>query len=90
MQRKFVQSIATCGIVGWYKKFKGEKLSLHSKIVLITTVALITLGTLGYYVFEAEGNLIGLTKPQKILSSLLIVIPGVLRIAFIPYLLEYP
>lgn len=50
-------------------KLNFKEYCLHSKIVLITTVALITLGTLGYYVFEADGNLIGLTTPQKILSS---------------------
>lgn len=47
-----------------------KEYSLHSKIVLITTGVLILLGSIGYYLFESEGNLMGLPIPQKILSSL--------------------
>lgn len=50
-------------------KWHFKKYSLHSKIVLITTAVLILLGSMGYYLFESDGNLIGLSVPQKILSS---------------------
>lgn len=45
------------------------KYSLHAKIVLSTTVFLILLGTAGFFIFEYDGNLAGLSLPQKLLSS---------------------
>lgn len=46
-----------------------KKYSLHAKIVLSTTLFLIALGTLGILYLEYDGNLAGLTFPEKLLSS---------------------
>jgi len=51
-------------------KGKFEKLSLHSKIVVVATIALIVVGGIGFLIFEGNGNLKGLTMPQKVLASL--------------------
>jgi trk system potassium uptake protein TrkH len=50
-------------------KWKLREYSLHSKIVLVTTPALILIGCVGYYLFEFNGNLSSLSVPKKILSS---------------------
>lgn len=50
-------------------KWKIKQYSLHSLVVLITTAVLIIAGTLGYFVFEYEGNLALLTMPKKCLAA---------------------
>ncbi|MDE7423978.1 MAG: Trk family potassium uptake protein [Lachnospiraceae bacterium] len=50
-------------------KCKIRQYSLHSLVVLITTAVLITIGMLGYFVFEYKGNLALLTMPQKWLAA---------------------
>lgn len=44
--------------------------SLHSKIVVITTAFLILAGGLGFFIFEADGNLKGMSISERILSSM--------------------
>lgn len=51
-------------------KFKFGKYSLHSKIILYSTVVLILGGWFFYYIFELNGNLYALNYPEKIMSSL--------------------
>lgn len=51
-------------------KFKINKYSLHSKIVVYTTFFLLCAGWLGYYFTEFNTNLYRLAYPGKILSSL--------------------
>lgn len=51
------------------KKTKFVDYSLHAKIVLITTTILIMLGWIGFFIFEATGNLDGYSLPQRLLSS---------------------
>jgi trk system potassium uptake protein TrkH len=46
-----------------------HKYSLHAKIVLTTTVFLLAIGTLGFFVFEHRGNLSGLSLSEQWLSS---------------------
>lgn len=51
-------------------KFKFRNYSLHSKIILYSTLILILAGWLFYYIFEMNENLYNQSYPQKILSSL--------------------
>lgn len=51
-------------------KCKFSKYSLHSKIVIYSTLILLLGGWFFYYIFEMEGNLYALSYPEKILSSL--------------------
>lgn len=55
-----------------FSKWKGEqkKLSIHARIVLITTVILILSGTLLFYLFERNHILKDLPLQNKILASL--------------------
>lgn len=46
-----------------------SKYSLHAKIVLSTTSFLILSGTIGFFIFEYNGNLADLSLPHKVLSS---------------------
>lgn len=50
-------------------KFRFSKYSLHSKIVLTTSVFLIIAGTAGFFIFEYNHSLSDLSVPQKLLSS---------------------
>ncbi len=51
-------------------KGRFHRFSLHSKIVVITTVFLLLAGGFGFFVFEAKGNLAGMSIPDRILSSM--------------------
>ena len=57
-----------------YRYIKGEvvSLSLHTKLTIITTVALILIGTILLFLFEGNniGTLHGLTIKDKVLASL--------------------
>ncbi len=50
--------------------FHFRDYSLHSKLVLFTTVILIVLGWAGYFIFEYNGNLAGYSMGDKLISSL--------------------
>ncbi len=50
-------------------KLHFELYSLHSKLVLTTTAVLILIGTLGFFVFEYNGNLAGYSFGDRLLSS---------------------
>ena len=54
-----------------FAKFRGggKKLSLHTKIVLITTAALILLGAVCFYFMEMNNALRGMTMKTALLSS---------------------
>ena len=52
------------------KRWHVRAYTLHTKIVLCTTLFLIVSGTVGFLIFEAKGNLAPLTPPQKVLSAL--------------------
>ncbi|AUX22509.1 uncharacterized protein SOCEGT47_030120 [Sorangium cellulosum] len=54
-------------------RLRGERpprLSLHSRVVLITTAVLLALGTAGFLVLEAGRSMAGLSWPVKVLASL--------------------
>ncbi len=51
-------------------RLKFEKYSLHSKIILYSTLILVLVGWFFYYIFELNGNLYDLPYPDKIMSSL--------------------
>ena len=51
-------------------KFKFNRYSLHSKIILYTAAILVLGGWFFYYIFELNGNLYNLTYPEKMMSSL--------------------
>ncbi len=53
----------------YFSPEKVRKLTLHSKIVLTTTLWLILLGFLALYVAEYEGTMKGFTISRRILSS---------------------
>lgn len=49
---------------------KFQKLSLHSKIVVVTTVFLLLAGCAGFLIFERNGNLRGLSPQDQFLASM--------------------
>lgn len=49
------------------KRFR--KLRLHSKIVLLTTLALLALGTAGYFFLEADASMGGMPAGRRLLNS---------------------
>lgn len=62
------------GFIVWQdiitNKFSLKKYSVHSKIVIITTAALLLGGWLLYFVFEKNASLSSLSTGEKILASL--------------------
>ena len=56
-------------LLSWIKKQKREHLSLHSKMVLLTTGILIGLGATLFYIGEMDAVLKGLSVKEKILIS---------------------
>lgn len=50
-------------------KFHVSAYSLHTKIVLFTTAILLVIGSVGFFLFEYNGNLQNLSLPEKILSA---------------------
>lgn len=50
-------------------KLKIKKYSLHSQVVLVTTAILLIAGSIGYFLFEYNGNLAILTMPKKWLAA---------------------
>ena len=48
---------------------KGRRFSVHSKVVLSLTLLLLTLGTLGFLLFEWHGGLSDLSWPAKLLAA---------------------
>lgn len=61
------------GFIVWQdiitNKFALKKYSVHSKIVLITTAALLVGGWIIYFIFEKNASLEGLDSGEKILAS---------------------
>jgi len=53
----------------WTHKLKFRKYSLHSKIVILATILLISLGALMVYFFESSNTLIGLSPTNQISNS---------------------
>ncbi|KYF76666.1 TrkH family potassium uptake protein, partial [Sorangium cellulosum] len=54
-------------------RLRGERpprLSLHSRVVLITTVVLLVVGTAGFLLLESRRSMGGLSWPVKVLASL--------------------
>ena len=49
---------------------RQKRLSLHARVVLLTTGALITGGALLFYLFEAGNVLVGVRGPGRVLTSL--------------------
>lgn len=54
----------------WKNKHKFKKYKLHSKIVLSTTILLILLSTIGFYIMEKNNLFIDASFKESILSSL--------------------
>lgn len=54
----------------WKNKHKVKKYQLHSKIVLSTTILLILLSTIGFYIMEKNNLFIDASLKESILSSL--------------------
>ena len=50
-------------------KGKFREFSLHSQIVIVTTVILLVTGTVGYLIFEGNGNLKGMSGGERMLSA---------------------
>jgi trk system potassium uptake protein len=48
---------------------KARRLSVHSKMVLSLTLLLLTVGTMGFLVFEWQGGLADLPLPAKLLAA---------------------
>lgn len=63
-------------ILDWHRqrvhplRERWNRLLLHSKLMLLGTVVLLTLGTIAFLVLEWDGVLADMTFPQKILVSL--------------------
>lgn len=47
-----------------------RKLSLHSKIVVMTTAFLLIFGCIGFFIFEGNGNLKGMNVFDRVLSAM--------------------
>ncbi len=47
----------------------GDRLSLHARLVLLTTLTLLVVGAVGYYVFERHGTMGGLGPGERVLAS---------------------
>lgn len=66
--------IGGIGFIVWddllNNKFKFKKLSLHSKIVIITSTTLVLFGALSFYLVERNGALSGKSPGEIILASL--------------------
>lgn len=62
------------GFIVWHdvigNRFSFKKYSVHSKIVLTTTVVLLVLGWLLFFIFENNASLEGLSTGEKVLASL--------------------
>jgi trk system potassium uptake protein TrkH len=52
-----------------FKKGKNRRLSLHTKLVLITTAVLILVGLVSFFLAEYNGSMRGFTIARRILSS---------------------
>ncbi len=51
------------------KRFKLSRLSLHSKIVLTSTIILIILGVIGFYISEYNSEMKGFNISERLISS---------------------
>lgn len=71
-----IMALIICGGIGFLvwddilkNRLHWKNYSLHSKIVLLTTAFLLVSGTIGFFIFEADGNLAPLSLPEKLLSA---------------------
>ena len=46
-----------------------KRYSLHTQVVLVSTIILLSVGWVLYFIFEYNGHLVGLSMPHKLLSS---------------------
>jgi trk system potassium uptake protein TrkH len=58
-------------VKGWNPfTLRWSRLSVHTKLVLITTASLITIGTLFIFFLEFDNTMLNLTSPQKFLAAI--------------------
>ncbi len=58
-------------VKGWNPfTLRWSRLSVHTKLVLITTAALIAIGTLVIFFLEFDNTMLNLTSPQKFLAAM--------------------
>jgi trk system potassium uptake protein TrkH len=56
-------------VLGFFKNLRPQRLSLHSKLVLLVTVFLLVGGTLAFLLFEWQVSMGGLPGPVKVMAA---------------------